>query len=55
MSKSRDNKHRRQRAARKLADWRARQEPPHNVAVPVEIVDVKGVLPKPRARTQPAS
>lgn len=47
MSKSRDNKHRRQRAARKLAEWRKRNGPSHAVKVPIEIVAVEGKLPKP--------
>jgi hypothetical protein len=46
MSKSRDNKHRRQRANRKLADWRLRHSLTREVALPVEIVAVKGQLPK---------
>jgi hypothetical protein len=45
MSKSRDNKHRRQKAAYKLADWRAKKSPARETAVPVEIVGVKGTLP----------
>lgn len=45
MSKSQDNKRRKQQATRKLADWRQRQEPPHTVRVPIEIVAVKGELP----------
>ncbi|MDB4973921.1 MAG: hypothetical protein JWN48_2262 [Myxococcaceae bacterium] len=45
MSKSRDNKHRRQRAAYKLAEWRAKNSPERETAVPVQIVDVKGTLP----------
>lgn len=49
MSKSRDNKHRRQRANRKLAEWRLRHSATHAVNVPVEIVAVEGKLPKPRA------
>jgi hypothetical protein len=49
MSKSRDNKHRRQRANRKLADWRLRHETAgHEVSLPVEIVAVKGELPRAR-------
>jgi len=47
MSKSRDNKHRRQRAAYKLANWRAQQETSSDVAVEVQIVAVKGELPLP--------
>jgi hypothetical protein len=47
MSKSRDNKHRRQRAAYKLANWRAQHSSPSDVAVEVEIVAVKGELPLP--------
>jgi len=49
MSKSRDNKHRRQRAVRKLEVWRAKQQPPRTRAVPVEIVAVQGTLPLPRS------
>jgi hypothetical protein len=45
MSKSRDNKHRRQKAAYKLAEWRAKNGPARETAVPVEIVAVKGSLP----------
>jgi hypothetical protein len=45
MSKSRDNKHRRQKAAYKLAEWRAERSPAVETAVPVQIVDVKGTLP----------
>ena len=49
MSKSRDNKHRRQRAARKMEEYRKQNRPPHAVPVPVEIVAVKGEIPKKRA------
>lgn len=45
MSKSRDNKHRRQRATRKLAQWRKRRSSPRVSVVPVEIVAVEGSVP----------
>ena len=47
MSKSRDNKHRRQRAARKLAEWRIRHSLTREIRLPVEIVAVEGKLPLP--------
>lgn len=50
MSKSRENKHRKQRATRKLLEWRKQKEPAHAVKVPIEIVAVEGSLPKPRAQ-----
>jgi hypothetical protein len=46
MSKSRDHKHRKQRATRKLNEWRKRHTPPHVIQVPIEIVAVDGKLPK---------
>ena len=49
MSKSRENKHRKQRARRKLREWRKENGPAHAVKVPIEIVAVEGTLPKPRA------
>ncbi|MDB4988603.1 MAG: hypothetical protein JWN04_3781 [Myxococcaceae bacterium] len=45
MSKSRDNKHRRNRATYKLAEWRAKNSPERETAVPVQIVGVIGTLP----------
>jgi len=47
MSKSRDNKHRKQRASRKLAEWRIQHA--SRITVPVEIVGLKGDVPKPLA------
>lgn len=48
MSKSRDNKHRRQRAAKKLAEWRLRNSFHQDVTAQVEIVAVQGQIPKAR-------
>jgi hypothetical protein len=46
MSKSRDNKHRRQRASRKLLEWRRQNQPAHAIKVPIEIVALEGTLPQ---------
>jgi len=43
MSKSRENKHRKLRANRKLEEWRIQHS--RKLTLPVEIVDVKGKLP----------